>query len=112
MFRHRGVRSHPALITNNAAIAFDTGTASMNGESARNAANGGAAISMRIVATTGAERFIGYQTYTISGSTDIRRPEWRHYGNKALISVHLGYYPVLRRRPNSLEICKQNCCGE
>jgi hypothetical protein len=31
----------------------------MNGESARNAASGGAGISMRIVATIGAERFMG-----------------------------------------------------
>ena len=39
-------------------IALDTDPATMNGEnaSARNAANGGAGISMRIVATTGAER--------------------------------------------------------
>jgi hypothetical protein len=42
----------------------------MNGET-RNAANGGAGISMRIVATTGAERFVGYRTYTTSGS-----PKW------------------------------------
>jgi hypothetical protein len=60
-----------------AAIALDTERATMIGESAsaRNAANGGAGISMRIVATIGAELFIGYRTQTISGSTDIRRSE-------------------------------------
>jgi hypothetical protein len=63
-FRHRGARSHLAFITDNPAItdnaAIDTGTAFMNGESVRNAANGGAGSSLRIVGsgetTTGAER--------------------------------------------------------
>jgi hypothetical protein len=43
VIRQRGARSHPAIIA--AAIAFDTETTSMNGEStksAKNAANGGA----------------------------------------------------------------------